>query len=335
MLEQGGIVANGKLHAKRVGIDRRRRVLQHDAVLPRRRIDLGPDDDADERRHAGVHRGVRPEAGGQAARRGAADGDVRRARRRGDRRGALRRARPSPRCRNATRRATTRRRVMPNVTSHDHALRPHRMLRTRRGLGPERPAGKARHQRQPARRLRAARRRSRDAARTCRPGEPGEAWLRGNVMRGYWNKPDETATALTPDGWLRSEDLIRIDADGYISYVGRLKLMLKVGGENVSIEEVENVVVSHEGIAECGAVGVPDPRRQEVVRVYVVAPPRPCARRGGAAPLARGAPRPLQAAARHPVRRRAAAARQRQDRPRDAQRMGARRCRRQAEENAA
>jgi fatty-acyl-CoA synthase len=101
------------------------------------------------------------------------------------------------------------------------------------------------------------------------PGEPGEAWLRGNVMRGYWNKPVETAKVFTEDGWLRSEDLISVDEDGYIAYVGRIKLMLKVGGENVSIEEVENVVASHDAIAECGAVGVPDPRRQEVVRVYV------------------------------------------------------------------
>lgn len=103
------------------------------------------------------------------------------------------------------------------------------------------------------------------------PGQPGEAWIGGNVMNGYWNKPVETAKALTEDGWLRSEDLISVDAEGYISYVGRIKLMLKVGGENVSIEEVENVVAAHEDIAECGAVGVPDPRRQEVVRVYVAA----------------------------------------------------------------
>jgi len=103
------------------------------------------------------------------------------------------------------------------------------------------------------------------------PGQAGEAWLRGNVMQGYWNKPAETAKALTEDGWLRSEDLVAVDEDGFVSYVGRIKLMLKVGGENVSVEEVENVVASHEAILECGAVGVPDPRRQEVVRVYVAA----------------------------------------------------------------
>ena len=103
-----------------------------------------------------------------------------------------------------------------------------------------------------------------------RPGETGEAWLRGNVMKGFWNKPEENAQRFTEDGWLRSEDLIAVDEDGFIRYVGRIKLMLKVGGENVSIEEVENVVESHEAIAACGATGVPDPRRQEVVRVYVV-----------------------------------------------------------------
>jgi fatty-acyl-CoA synthase len=112
-----------------------------------------------------------------------------------------------------------------------------------------------------------------ETLRDVAPGQPGEAWLRGNVMQGYWNKPAETAKAFTADGWLRSEDLIAVDADGYISYVGRIKLMLKVGGENVSIEEVENVVMSHDAIHECGAVGVPDPRRQEVVRVYVAARP--------------------------------------------------------------
>jgi fatty-acyl-CoA synthase len=101
------------------------------------------------------------------------------------------------------------------------------------------------------------------------PGEPGEAWFKGNITKGYWNKPVETAKLINEDGWLRSEDLMVADADGYVRYVGRIKLMLKVGGENVSIEEVENVVESHAGVAECGAVGVPDPRRQEVVRIYV------------------------------------------------------------------
>ncbi len=109
--------------------------------------------------------------------------------------------------------------------------------------------------------------------REVKPGEVGEAWIRGNVMRGYWNKPEETARALDSDGWLHSEDLVSIDADGYVTYVGRLKLMLKVGGENVSIEEVENVVGSHEAVGRCAAAGVPDERKGEVVRIYVMTRP--------------------------------------------------------------
>jgi fatty-acyl-CoA synthase len=104
-------------------------------------------------------------------------------------------------------------------------------------------------------------------------GEIGEAWIRGMVMRGYWNKPEETARAIDGDGWLHTEDLLSRDSDGYVTYHGRLKLMLKVGGENVSIEEVERTVASHDAVAECGAVGVPDRKYTEVVRVYVVPAP--------------------------------------------------------------
>ncbi|MDG2001861.1 MAG: class I adenylate-forming enzyme family protein [Novosphingobium sp.] len=100
-------------------------------------------------------------------------------------------------------------------------------------------------------------------------GEVGEAWVRGNVMLGYWNKPDETARAFTQDGWLKSEDLMSRDEDGYISYVGRIKLMLKVGGENVSIEEVEALIDRHEEVAISAAVGVPDERKGERMRAYV------------------------------------------------------------------
>lgn len=102
------------------------------------------------------------------------------------------------------------------------------------------------------------------------PGEVGEAWIRGNLMLGYWNKPEETARALDKDGWLHSEDLVTVDAQGFVKYVGRLKLMAKVGGENVSLEEVENVVTGHEAVTYCAAVGVADPRKVEAVRIYVV-----------------------------------------------------------------
>jgi fatty-acyl-CoA synthase len=105
------------------------------------------------------------------------------------------------------------------------------------------------------------------------PGEVGEAWIRGNVMRGYWNKPEETARALDADGWLHTEDLVTMDADGYVRFTGRLKLMLKVGGENVSVEEVERVITDHDAVVLCGVVGVPDPRRTEVPRAYVALRP--------------------------------------------------------------
>jgi fatty-acyl-CoA synthase len=102
------------------------------------------------------------------------------------------------------------------------------------------------------------------------PGEVGEAWIRGNVMPGYWNKPEETARVLDRDGWIHSEDLVTVDADGYVKYVGRLKLMAKVGGENVSLAEVEGVVTGHEAVTHCAAVSVADARKVEAVRIYVV-----------------------------------------------------------------
>jgi fatty-acyl-CoA synthase len=100
-------------------------------------------------------------------------------------------------------------------------------------------------------------------------GTAGELLVRGNLTRGYWNKPLETAKAFTKDGWFRSEDLVSIDANGCLTWHGRLKLMLKIGGENVSIEEVERVVTAHESVAACCGVGVPDQRKREALRLYV------------------------------------------------------------------
>jgi|KBSSwiStaDraftv2_1062776.scaffolds.fasta_scaffold03535_12 fatty-acyl-CoA synthase len=105
--------------------------------------------------------------------------------------------------------------------------------------------------------------------RDVRPGEAGEVLIRGNVMAGYWDLPEETAKAIDADGWLHSEDLISVDADGYITYVGRIKAMLKVGGENVAAEEVENVILGHPAVHECVVVGVPDPRRDQVGLAYI------------------------------------------------------------------
>lgn len=105
------------------------------------------------------------------------------------------------------------------------------------------------------------------------PGKIGEALLRGPVMRGYWDKPAESQRAIDEDGWLHSEDLISVDEDGYVTYVGRLKAMLKTGGENVAVEEVERVIVTHPAVFECVVVGVPDPRKDQVGRAYIIVEP--------------------------------------------------------------
>jgi fatty-acyl-CoA synthase len=102
------------------------------------------------------------------------------------------------------------------------------------------------------------------------PNQIGEAWVRGNTMVGYWGKPEETANAIDRHGWLHTEDLVSVDDEGYVTYRGRIKLMAKVGGENVSLEEVERCVGEHDAITHCAAVGVADPRKVEAVRLYVV-----------------------------------------------------------------
>jgi fatty-acyl-CoA synthase len=102
------------------------------------------------------------------------------------------------------------------------------------------------------------------------PNEIGEAWIRGNTMLGYWNKPEETAKTIDGEGWVHSQDLVSVDEDGFVTYRGRIKLMAKVGGENVSLEEVERVVTDHEAVTHCAAVGVADARKVEAVRIYVV-----------------------------------------------------------------
>lgn len=112
-----------------------------------------------------------------------------------------------------------------------------------------------------------------DTGRDLGPGQTGEAWVRGNTMIGYWNRPEETARAIDAEGWVHSEDLVSIDEEGYVTYRGRIKLMAKVGGENVSLEEVERCLAGHEAVTHCAAVSVSDPRKVEVVRVYVVRRP--------------------------------------------------------------
>ncbi|WP_370688234.1 long-chain-fatty-acid--CoA ligase [Flavimaribacter sediminis] len=102
-------------------------------------------------------------------------------------------------------------------------------------------------------------------------GEIGEICIRGpQVMTGYWNRPEETAKVMTEDGYFRSGDMGTMDEQGYIRIVDRKKDMVNVSGFNVYPNEVEEVVVSHEGVLEAAAIGVPDEHSGEVVKLFVV-----------------------------------------------------------------
>jgi len=104
----------------------------------------------------------------------------------------------------------------------------------------------------------------------CGPGETGEIVARGwNVMRGYFDKPKETAEALR-DGWLHTGDLGRLGEDGRLEFLGRAKEIVRVGGENVSPADVENILHRHPAIKQAAVVGVPDPRLIEVVAAFVI-----------------------------------------------------------------
>lgn len=102
-------------------------------------------------------------------------------------------------------------------------------------------------------------------------GEAGELCIRGpQVMKGYWERPDETAKCLTPDGWFRTGDIAVIQADGYARIVDRKKDMIIVSGFNVYPNEVEDVLASHPDVLEVAAVGIPDEKSGEIVKVFVV-----------------------------------------------------------------
>jgi fatty-acyl-CoA synthase len=103
------------------------------------------------------------------------------------------------------------------------------------------------------------------------PGETGEVLVRGpHVMPGYWGLPGESAAAFA-DGWFRTGDAARIDADGYVTIVDRFKDMIISGGENIYPAEVEDALLAHADIAECAVIGVPDEKWGEVGRAVLVA----------------------------------------------------------------
>jgi long-chain acyl-CoA synthetase len=102
-------------------------------------------------------------------------------------------------------------------------------------------------------------------------GEVGELMVSGpQVMKGYWQRPDETAKVLGSDGWLHTGDIARMDENGYVYIVDRKKDMILVSGFNVYPNEVEDVVMQHPGVAEVAAVGVADEHSGEVVKLFVV-----------------------------------------------------------------
>ena len=105
------------------------------------------------------------------------------------------------------------------------------------------------------------------------PGQEGELLIRGpQVMRGYWNKPGETANVIR-DGWLYTGDLAVMDTDGFFKIVGRKKEMIDASGYKVYPDEVDRVLMSHPAVLEAATIGVPDQKRGETVKSFVVLRP--------------------------------------------------------------
>jgi long-chain acyl-CoA synthetase len=110
-----------------------------------------------------------------------------------------------------------------------------------------------------------------DAGKEVALGQPGEICIRGpQVMAGYWNRPDETAKVMTADGFFMTGDVGVMDERGFVKIVDRKKDMILVSGFNVYPNEIEGVVAMLPGVLECAAVGVPDAKSGEAVKLYVV-----------------------------------------------------------------
>lgn len=113
-----------------------------------------------------------------------------------------------------------------------------------------------------------------DTNTDCEVGEVGEIWIRTKQnMVGYWKRPEDTAKAITPDGWFKSGDAGYVDADGYVYIHDRVKDMIVSGGENVYPAEVENVLMSHPGIADVAVIGIPHDKWGETAMAIVVKNP--------------------------------------------------------------
>jgi long-chain acyl-CoA synthetase len=110
-----------------------------------------------------------------------------------------------------------------------------------------------------------------DAGREVSLGQPGELCIKGpQVMAGYWQQPAETAKVLDGEGWLATGDVAVIDERGFVRIVDRKKDMILVSGFNVYPNEIESVVMMHGGVLECAAIGMPDAKSGEAVKLFVV-----------------------------------------------------------------
>jgi long-chain acyl-CoA synthetase len=110
-----------------------------------------------------------------------------------------------------------------------------------------------------------------DDGETLATGETGELCVRGpQVMKGYWQQPEETRACMDSDGWFHTGDIARFDEKGFIYLIDRIKDMILVSGFNVYPSEIEEVVVAHPDVLEAGAIGVPDEQTGEAVKIVVV-----------------------------------------------------------------
>jgi long-chain acyl-CoA synthetase len=113
-----------------------------------------------------------------------------------------------------------------------------------------------------------------DTGELSAPGEPGELQVRGpQVMQGYWQRPDDTASVLTSERWLRTGDIATMDADGFFRIVDRLKDVIITGGENIYPREIEDVLASHPKIHEVAVAGVKHAVGGEIAKAYIVLRP--------------------------------------------------------------
>jgi len=111
-----------------------------------------------------------------------------------------------------------------------------------------------------------------DDGKDVEPGTPGELYVRGpQVMKGYWQRPEETAKSITSDGWLLTGDIARMDEKGFFYIVDRKKDMILVSGFNVYPNEIEDVIALMSNVLEVAVVGIPDEKTGEAVKVVVVA----------------------------------------------------------------